>query len=66
MKEFLEYHIFEELEPEHDGRDLYVFKKHTGRKFEKNCIDKAIKKIEKKYGKRLHKHQGIKSNRNRG
>jgi hypothetical protein len=70
MKEFLEHHIFEELEPDHDGRELYIFKKHTGKNSKavmskvKNAIENVEKRLKKERLKRLQNN--IKSTKSKG
>ena len=46
IKELLEYDLFEEVEPDryYDEHGLFVWDKQKTQ--EKNCIDKAIKKVE--------------------
>lgn len=49
MREDLDAEIFADLEPDHDGKELYIFKSMRVKdKPEKNCIDKAIKAVEKR------------------
>jgi hypothetical protein len=49
-KEYLEWEIFADLEPDHEGKELYIFKPmRVKNKPEKYCIDKALKAIETRF-----------------
>jgi hypothetical protein len=44
LKEFLEYDIFADLEPDHDGKELHIFKKDRDKKQYK--LDDVMRKVE--------------------
>jgi hypothetical protein len=58
MKEFLEYGIFEDLEPsDHYDKHGLWFPKSKSKKIKRKCVDLALKKL---YGKDWNKPTGAK------
>ena len=48
-KEFLEWEIFADLEPEHDGRELHIFDSQRDKK--RYDLDEAMRKVEEMFKK---------------